>query len=30
VRMMFNNNRSDDAPRAAERFRELAGQVQPA
>jgi uncharacterized protein YecE (DUF72 family) len=30
VRMMFNNNRSDDAPRAAERFRELAGQAQPA
>jgi hypothetical protein len=27
---MFNNNRSDDAPRAAERFRVLAGQAQPA
>ena len=27
VRLMFNNNRSDDAPRAALRFRELIGQV---
>jgi uncharacterized protein YecE (DUF72 family) len=26
VRMMFNNNRGDDAPRAAERMRELLGQ----
>jgi len=30
VRLMFNNNRGGDAPRAAERFRELAGQAQPA
>jgi uncharacterized protein YecE (DUF72 family) len=27
VRVMFNNNRSDDAPRAALRFRQLLGQV---
>jgi uncharacterized protein YecE (DUF72 family) len=27
VRLMFNNNRSDDAPKAALRFRELIGQV---
>jgi uncharacterized protein YecE (DUF72 family) len=26
VRMMFNNNRSDDAPTAAQRFRQLLGQ----
>jgi uncharacterized protein YecE (DUF72 family) len=26
VRMMFNNNRGDDAPRAARRLRELLGQ----
>ena len=26
VRMMFNNNRSDDAPSAARRFKELIGQ----
>ena len=26
VHVMFNNNRSDDAPRAARRFRELLGQ----
>ena len=30
VRVMFNNNRGGDAPRAAERFRELTGQAQPA
>ena len=30
VRLMFNNNRGADAPRAAERFRELIGQAQPA
>jgi uncharacterized protein YecE (DUF72 family) len=26
VRMMFNNNRGDDAPRAATRMRALLGQ----
>jgi uncharacterized protein YecE (DUF72 family) len=26
VRVMFNNNRSDDAPTAAQRFRQLLGQ----
>jgi len=30
VRLMFNNNRGADAPRAAERFRELTGQAQAA
>ena len=30
VRVMFNNNRGADAPHAAERFRELTGQAQPA
>ena len=27
VRMMFNNNRGADAPKAGERMRELLGQV---
>lgn len=27
VRVMFNNNRGDDAPQAAQRFRELLGQT---
>jgi uncharacterized protein YecE (DUF72 family) len=27
VRMMFNNNRGSDAPKAAERMRELLGQT---
>jgi uncharacterized protein YecE (DUF72 family) len=30
VRLMFNNNKGADAPHAAERFRELVGQAQPA
>jgi uncharacterized protein YecE (DUF72 family) len=30
VRVMYNNNRGADAPRAAERFREIIGQRAPA